>query len=254
MLGAVVAVPTELLACPACRGRLEARSGDGLICLSCGRIYSMFDGGSDLLLHPPNGAEATTGPIGRTVAALAGVPLIYDLVQRLPGTAEPRSRLRRALAEARGVVLDAGGGTGALEPALPSSATYLWLDADRRKLKRFRARSQAPAVLGDATNLPLQDGSVDWAVSVAVSHHLDDASFGRALDELRRVVREQVVFLDAVTAPRSASRILWRYDRGRHPRPADVLQRELAARFRLDSVEEFTALHRYLLVSGAPRR
>jgi hypothetical protein len=254
MLGAVVAVPTELLACPACRGRLEARSAGGLNCLSCGRIYTMFDGGSDLLLHPPNEAVETPGPIGRTVAALAGVPLVYDLVQRLPGTAEARSRLRRALVEARGIVLDAGGGTGALEPALPPSATYLWLDADGRKLKRFRARSQSPAVLGDATNLPLQDGSVEWAVFVAVSHHLDDAALGRALDELRRVARERVVFLDAVTTPRRTSRLLWRYDRGRHPRPADVLERELAARFRLESVEEFTAVHRYLLVTGAPRR
>jgi SAM-dependent methyltransferase len=251
MLGAVVNLPTELLACPACRGRLEARPG-GVACLSCERIYTVFDGASNLLLNPPNGEELPPGLTGRAAAAITAVPLVFDLVQRLFGTAESERRLRRALAGAHGVVLDAGGGTGALESMLPPSAAYLWLDPDRRKLRRFRAKSQATAVLGDATNLPLRTASVDWAVSVAVSHHLDDDALGRALDELRRVVRERVVFLDAVVSPRRTSRLLWRYDRGRHPRPAELLKRELAARFRLETVEEYTGFHRYLLVTAVP--
>jgi SAM-dependent methyltransferase len=246
----VPAVPTDLLACPACRGRLEDRSG-GLACLSCDRIYPQFDGVANLLLDPPDEVEEAPGLLGRAAAAVASVPLVYDVVQRLPGAAESARRLRRALADARGVVLDAGGGTGTLEAALPPAATYLWLDPDPKKLRGFRARSSSPAILGDASNLPLRDGSIDWAVSVAVSHHLDDEAFGRTLDELRRVVRERVVFFDAVASPRMTSRLLWRYDRGRHPRPADVLQRELAARFRLETVEEFTALHRYLIVTGS---
>jgi SAM-dependent methyltransferase len=250
MLVAVAAVPTDLLACPACRGRLEDRSG-GLTCLSCGRIYPLFDGVANLLLEPPEDVEEAPGLTGRAAAAIASIPLVYDVVQRLPGAAESARRLRRVLGEARGVVLDAGGGTGTLEAALPPAAEYLWLDPDPRKLAGFRARSSSPAILGDATNIPLQDGSVDWVVTVAVSHHLDDDAFGRTLDELRRVVRERVVFFDAVASPRRVSRLLWRYDRGRHPRPPDVLKRELAKRFELESVEEFTALHRYLLVTGA---
>jgi SAM-dependent methyltransferase len=250
MLAAVVAVPTDLLACPACRGRLEARSA-GLACLSCDRIYPQFDGVAQLLLEPPDEVEEAPGLVGRAAAAVASIPLVYDAVQRLPGAAETARRLRRVLGEARGVVLDAGGGTGTLEAALPPSATYLWLDPDPTKLRGFRARSSSPAILGDASNLPLQDASVDWAVSVAVSHHLDDETLGRTLDELRRVVRERVVFFDAVASPRPTSRLLWRYDRGRHPRPSENLKRELGSRFRLETVEEFTALHHYLLVVGA---
>jgi SAM-dependent methyltransferase len=215
-------------------------------------MYPMFDGAADVLLHPPDEVEEAPGLVGRALAAVAAVPVFYDLAQRLLGASETSRRLRRTLAGASGTVLDVGGGTGAVESALPPSARYLWLDPDARKLRRFRAKSQAPAVLGDATNLPLRDASVDWAVSVAVSHHLDDEALARTLDELRRVVRGRVVFMDAVVTPRRASRILWRYDRGRHPRPADVLERELGARFRLDSVEQFTTLHRYLLVTGSP--
>jgi hypothetical protein len=69
------------------------------------------------------------------------------------------------------------------------------------------------------------------------------------LDELRRVAT-RVFFLDAVLAPRLRSRLLWRYDRGRHPRSAATLREELAARFELLDDEEFNVQHRYLLVTG----
>src|SRR5439155_24151670 len=110
-----------------------------------------------------------------------------------------------------------------------------------------QTKSRSAAVLGDATNLPLRDRSVDWAICVSVSHHLDDHGFGLMLDELRRVTRDRVVFLDAVASPAVRSRLLWRYDRGRHPRPVEVLRRELSSRFEIVSAEEFTTLHRYLL-------
>jgi hypothetical protein len=71
------------------------------------------------------------------------------------------------------------------------------------------------------------------------------------LDELRRVTRERVVFVDAVVSPRLTSRALWRYDRGRHPRSADVLKRELEARFEVVAAEEYTILHRYLLARAS---
>jgi|tagenome__1003787_1003787.scaffolds.fasta_scaffold20985601_2 uncharacterized protein YbaR (Trm112 family) len=57
MLVTVAAVPTDLLGCPACRGRLEDRSG-GLACLSCDRIYPLFDGVANLLLEPPESRKS----------------------------------------------------------------------------------------------------------------------------------------------------------------------------------------------------
>ncbi len=149
------------------------------------------------------------------------------------------------------LVLDVGGGTGNLEALLPTSARYFWLDSDPEKLRGFRAKSQSPAILADATSIPLRRGAVDTAVSVAVSHHLSDGQLGRMLDELRRVATK-LFFLDAVITPRRVSRVLfWHYDQGRHPRTAGQLRSEIKARFAIERDEEFTVYHRYLLVTAS---
>ena len=228
-------------------------SGEKVACSACGRAYPVTDGVPNLLLTPETTAGQTPpGPAGRLLASLVALPLVYDLVQRLAGAASLARRVRPVLANASGaVVLDAGAGTGNLEVLLTQPAAYIWLDSDAQKLSGFRAKSTAPAVLGDATRIPFADNSVDWVLSVAVSHHLDDEGFARMLEELRRVARQRLFFLDAVTSPAFTSRMLWRYDRGRYPRGANVLRRELAARFSILSAEEFTILHRYLLVTAS---
>jgi SAM-dependent methyltransferase len=188
---------------------------------------------------------------GRALASLAASPFVYDLVQRLAGAHKICGRIRPILDKTRdGVVLDVGAGTGNLERLLPGTAQYMWLDPDAQKLRGFRTKSTAPAVLGDATSIPLKDRSVDWVLCVGVSHHLDDGQFGQMLDELRRVARNSLFFLDGVLAPRLVSRILWRYDRGRHPRAAETLRQEIGERFDVVSEDEFTILHRYLLIVG----
>src|SRR6185437_6493490 len=112
------------------------------------------------------------------------MPKVYDAVQRVAGAVESQRRLRRALDDIDGaVVLDVGAGTGTLEAILPTQAQYIWLDTDVEKLAGFRTHSTSPAILGDATRLPLRDNSVDWAVSAGVSHHLDDDQLERMLDE-----------------------------------------------------------------------
>jgi uncharacterized protein YbaR (Trm112 family) len=241
----------ELLACPSCRGELTNGPG-GLSCTGCGRSYAMNDGVPNLLLAPPAESESRDPTVAqRALHSVVAVPFVYDLVQRLAGAQRIFERMKPILEQTDGaIVLDAGAGTGTIEGLLPRSARYVWLDPDPQKLSGFRHKSEAPAVLGDATRIPFKDGSVDWAISIAVSHHLDDEELAGMLDELRRVVRKRLFFLDAVVAPAYASRLLWRYDRGRHPRSADSLRKQLAMRFDIVSDEEFTVLHRYLLVTG----
>jgi SAM-dependent methyltransferase len=249
MLRDVPAAPVELLACPSCGGDLRAVSSDEFACNGCGRSYPVLRGAPNLLLSAPADAAAPPGLVARSVERVVAVPAVYDAVQRLAGSRSLGLRLRYVLAAADGAfVLDAGAGTGNLERLLPPRARYLWLDADEQKLAGFRTKSDAPAVLGDATRIPLKDRSVDWAVSIGVSHHLDDAEFERSLEELRRVARERVVFLDAVWSDATTSRLLWRYDRGRYPRAADALREALAKRFDVRDEREFTVRHRYLLV------
>jgi SAM-dependent methyltransferase len=241
----------ELLACPSCRGEF-LETPEGIICSLCGRTYPDHDGVPNLLPGPPVEADPRRpGLAGLALGPIEGIPFIDDLIQRLAGARRISRRIRPLLAEADGtLVLDSGAGTGNFEALLPRSARYLWLDTDSRKLARFRRKSRAPAILGDATRLPLRDRSVDWALAVGMSHHLSDDELGRMLDELRRVVRERLFFLDAVVTPAVTSRLLWRYDRGRHPRTADLLRKQLATRFNIVRDEEFTVLHRYLLVTG----
>jgi SAM-dependent methyltransferase len=241
----------DLLACPNCLGALQ-EEGDSLSCSSCGRAYPIRQGVPDLLpARPQNGLDVAPGPVGRALGAIIRAPRVYDLLQRVAGARETRKRLGRVLEHATGkVVLDVGAGTGSVETALPPGARYVWLDADRQKLNGFRSKSPSQAILGDATKLPLRDRSVDWAVSAGVSHHLDDAELGLMLDELRRVAREGIVFVDAVQSRALTGRLLWRYDRGRHARPAVTLWRELQRRFDVVEAQEFRLLHRYLLVKA----
>jgi uncharacterized protein YbaR (Trm112 family) len=242
---------TELLACPVCRGELAG--GDaGLVCVSCGHSYPVRDGVPNLLLaQPPISEQRPPGLAGRTLQSIVAMPFVYDRVQRLAGAQPLFRRIDPVLADAEGaLVLDVGAGTGSIAARLPPSTRYIWLDADPQKLAGFRAKSEGLAILGDATTIPLADRSVDWALSIGVSHHLDDDRLGRMLDELRRVARHRIFFLDAVVTPARTSRLLWRYDRGRHPRTADILRSELAARFEILTADEFTIRHRYLLVTG----
>src|SRR6266511_6264527 len=200
----------DLLACPQCGGDLTP-SPAIFSCNACGRAYAVREGVPELMLSPPDWVT----PDG-WLERIAANPVVYDVVQGLAGARKIGEQLRRCFAGAHGVVLDVGAGTGSVEAILPTTTCYVWLDADSPKLTRFLAKSASTAILADATAIPLRDRSVDWSVSIGVSHHLDEASLRLMLDELRRVTRERFVFLDAVASSRLQSRLMWRYDRGGH--------------------------------------
>ena len=191
------------------------------------------------------------------IRRVVGDPRLYDGVQRLFGLEQTRRRLRPLLANTAGrLVLDVGAGTGLAVPVLPRSARYVWLDNDADKLRGARAAGGGlRGMLGDATRLGLRDLSVDVALCFAMSHHLDDAELEAMLTELARVVRERLVFLDAVLVPGSTrSRLMWAIDRGQHPRTLSALRAALERRFTISTLEEYTVYHRYLLCTGALRR
>lgn len=251
ILRRVSAKINSLLVCPACHADL-AETPAALSCASCGRTYPVLDGVPRLQVAPsPPEDQRPRGTVRRALASIVALPFVYDVVQRLVGIETIYGRIRPLLGPTEGaLVLDAGAGTGNLERLLPESARYIWLDPDPQKLRGFRANSQAPALIADATRIPFRDQSVDWVVSAFVSHHLDDDQLAQMLNELGRVMKDRLLFLDAVDAPARMSRLLWRYDRGRHPRSAERLIGELRGRFEIDSAEEFTILHRYLLVNA----
>jgi ubiquinone/menaquinone biosynthesis C-methylase UbiE len=102
-----------------------------------------------------------------------------------------------ALAPGPATILDIGCGTGTLAVQLARRAPHsrvIGLDGDPDILTRAAAKAQAAGVnvellCGMADAIALDDASVDCAVSTLVFHHLAPDTKGRALAEIRRVLR-----------------------------------------------------------------
>ncbi len=191
----------------------------------------------------------------RTIHKAASAGWVYDAIQTLAGIPLLQSRLRRCLSGSKGRVLDLGGGTGALSGLLPPACTYTCLDNEMPKLKRCAQRNPGGALLGDATRMPVQSGSVDVVTVVNVTHHLTDAQFEEMLRETARVLKPQGSFLlmDAVWKPsRLPGRVLWALDRGSSPKTAIQLRAALERHFSIEQWSHVAIYHEYVI--GVCRR
>jgi ubiquinone/menaquinone biosynthesis C-methylase UbiE len=102
-----------------------------------------------------------------------------------------------SLATSPGTILDVGCGTGTLAMELARrapQARVIGLDGNPDILTRAAAKTREGAVEiellnGLADSIPLEDASVDCAISTLVFHHLSPATKVRALAEIRRVLR-----------------------------------------------------------------
>lgn len=110
----------------------------------------------------------------------------------------------KALANARGDVLEIGGGTGSNLPYYGPGVTSLTMaEPEPLMLKRLEKkvrerRSTAMVVQAPAESLPFKDDSFDTVVSTLVLCGVEDQS--RALHEIRRVLRPggHLVFVEHV--------------------------------------------------------
>jgi SAM-dependent methyltransferase len=186
----------------------------------------------------------------------AAVGWIYDCTQWIAGASFVRRRLQPVFAECPpgGRILDVGGGTGSLEALVPPSCSYVCLDLEIPKLRRYVSKSSGAMPLqADATRMPVQTGSIDLVACVCVSHHLSESEFTDVLEESARVLRPggQFVLLDPVLNPRRLpGRVLWRLDRGSYPKTAPALRSALAARFQVSLWRSFAVWHSYVLGVG----
>jgi ubiquinone/menaquinone biosynthesis C-methylase UbiE len=196
-----------------------------------------------------------TGLLHRIVAQ----PRVYDACQFAAGATYLRRRLGRAIAPLAGsrFVIDIGGGTGGSRELWGAATRYVCLDLDPMKLAGYVAKNPGGlALLGDATELPVADRSVDAVVCTLVTHHLTDVQLDRMLAEAARVLRAdgRLVLMDAVWAPRRwPGRLLWRYDRGSYPRREGVIREAIERWFEMERWEAFAVWHRYVLGVGRPR-
>lgn len=185
----------------------------------------------------------------------AAHPWLYDRIQVLAGQGRVLKRMSRQTAVIRAeTVLDVGGGTGASRRLWPLASRYICLDIEMPKLEGFRSRVPGGfAVLSDATRMPIATGAVGVVVCMAVMHHLADAMLDQVLEEALRVLRVggQLILLDPVlNRKRLPGRILWRLDRGAHPRTEEDLRERLESRFKIIHWEKFAIYHEYVFGIG----
>ena len=128
-------------------------------------------------------------------------------------------------------------------------------EATRTALDRFNAAEydvgkfrDARPLQGDATCLPVRDGVADVVALSSVTHHLTDPQLDSVFSEAARVLRPGgVLFVcDAVWSPsHRAGRLLWRYDRGSHPRTTEQIDAALTRTFRVVQKSEFSVVHAF---------
>jgi SAM-dependent methyltransferase len=139
---------------------------------------------------------------------------IYDPFLWLAERRGLRAHRGDLLAQARGLTVEIGSGTGLNLPHYPPSLNRLVLaepdDAMRARLRRRLQGVKQPASVSDAgaERLPFADGSVDTVVSTLVLCTVDDPR--RALREIARVLAPdgQLLFIEHVRAG-SRARARW---------------------------------------------
>lgn len=187
----------------------------------------------------------------RLLHALVARPMVYSLCQRSIGAGGIPQRIVRHVPPGRSRTLDVGAGAGHTGRMWPKEASYIPLDEDRTML---RAGGRMMAVQSDATELPFVDGCMDVVLCKQVSHHIPDELLDRLFQEIRRVLRKdgRFIFMDAVRTGRTASELMWRYDRGSHPREEPDLVAHLERHFSVVHREEAWNLHLYVLYVLTP--
>jgi Methyltransferase domain len=186
---------------------------------------------------------------------ILGSPKLYDRVQNTFGLDELRRTVAPVLARLEpGALMDVGAGTANLYPVVPADLEYIAVDVDQRKLEL--AAEKFPGIRtvhASGTKLPVDDAAVEYTLCVDVSHHLLDDELDDLAGELARVTRRTLVFVDALRVPRLASTLLWKIDRGSHPRPLEAVRAALERRFVLDELDVFTIHHTYVMAVARPR-
>jgi ubiquinone/menaquinone biosynthesis C-methylase UbiE len=197
-----------------------------------------------------------TATIIKVLHEMAAHPWVYDRIQTFAGQKQSVERMSRYTAAIPAeTVVDVGGGTGAWRRLWSAGCRYICLDIEMPKLKGFRSKvPDGFAVHSDATRMPIATGSADVVMCMAVMHHLTDSMLDQVLEEALRVLRigGQLILLDPVlNRERRLGRILWRLDRGSHPRTAEQLREMLEARFKILYWEKYAIYHEYVLGIGA---
>lgn len=164
-----------LLGCPVCRTGLVENEAN-LLCGACGRRYPVVDGTPHLVL--PRDGQPTPRLEGRISVPDTGWVRAGKRLVRVPSptfeTLDMRKQVPRFLASFPDGALIANVGSAALRYGSRVLNVDLFPD-------------YGVDVVGDATQLPLQDGSVDGFISRRVLEHV--CKPGKAVAEMHRALK-----------------------------------------------------------------
>jgi ubiquinone/menaquinone biosynthesis C-methylase UbiE len=123
---------------------------------------------------------------------------IYDRRYAEEQTAKIKAALEHVNMQRRGLVLDAGCGTGLLFSHFGNKAEALvGLDISRKILlqakKRERHLSDAHLILGDTDNMPLKEEAFDYVFAVTLIQNTPEPA--NTLKEIKRVAKKDAVIV-----------------------------------------------------------
>jgi SAM-dependent methyltransferase len=155
---------------------------------------------------------------------LLEVPLVYQLAQWFfaPTVRQLRSLIVEEVRARKGeALLDLGCGLGAYRPYFGEN--YTGIDINPAYIEQASESHEGRFQVMDCTQLEFESNRFDHVVTVATTHHLDDASLVRTVAEAVRVTRPggRVHILDAILPPPGRHFLKRRWflmDRGNYPR------------------------------------
>ena len=183
------AADLDLWRCVACDGPLSG-SSQGLACAACGRDYPVRDG---VIV-----VKEDVSDNNRVVRDFYDSPLwpkfrFWEWYTFMWNGGERRSRnqILRHLPQAPGLkLLDVAVGDGVYLDWLPKDWQVVGIDISTTQLAACRRRlagRDVPLVLGEAEDLPFQDGKFDAVLSIGGFNYFNDPE--GALREMARVTR-----------------------------------------------------------------
>lgn len=189
-------------------------------------------------------SQQKPSPSHRPLDRLLEQPGFYALTQKLnPFTV---GRIRKLIAkhiphEPQARLIDLGCGVGAYYPLL-RRAHYIGIDINPSYIETARRTHAAEFHIMDAGKLQFEPNSFDAAVSIAMTHHLDDNTLTSMVLECFRFLHPdgRLHVIDAILPLSSADffkRWFFMNDRGTHQRTLDSMSRLLGNTARIAAVD-----------------
>jgi ubiquinone/menaquinone biosynthesis C-methylase UbiE len=203
----------DLWRCVVCDGPLrEAPDGSSMACVNCGQAYPTRDG---VLM-----VKETVSDNNKVAVDFYNSPLwpkfrFWEWFTFLCNGGEKRSRdkvLRHLPKQANLKLLDVAIGDGVYLDWLPKDWSVVGIDISTCQLDACRKRANGrdlKLILGEAEDLPVQDGRFDAALSIGGFNYFNDPE--KALREMVRAVKPGGTIVVSDEIPNLTDRMFFRH-------------------------------------------